>query len=587
MTGKQILATLGAVVLVLTACGPAATATPVPPTATPRVAPTATATPLVGGGLATATPIPQATATPTKPSVAQPKYGGTLRIVRNEEDPSWDFMKYTGGGGNLRPVAHMVFNMLASRASAKPRPCETALSPELAESWKWVNDTTFQVNMRQGVKFQNKSPVNGREVTAEDVAYSYNRGFFTYPVRNIKIVADQVGKVVALDRYTISFQTKTPLAILPDTMATFYSLVVLAKESGGPKETWEDPDTSWIGSGPFVFQQYLPGLKKVLVRNPDYFEKGFPYLDRVEHVVIPDKSTVQAALRGGRVDLWDWNTDQISVDALAKSSPQIQVQKCPATSGTAPGWVYFKADDLTWKDIRVRRAAMMAVDTQSIIDKALLGQGVGMAPWPPVLPTFTKKGDLTTEAQKYLTYNPQESRRLLADAGYSASNPPSINFVATTRYGLVGPFATSIEMLQKMFDDVGFKVKVDWQDSGRYMAGFITGQWTPGYNPGAGLWDASTSAVLTKFSCKAGASDNKAGVCDPEYDNLVSQWLASVDAQKQQQLARAVQSRIIEQAYGIPGAVGFEFALTQPWVKNFTYVQWYYPRPIAYTWLDR
>ncbi|MBI2917718.1 MAG: hypothetical protein HYY01_06955 [Chloroflexi bacterium] len=593
MGRSPILSALASVLLVIAACGPAATATPVP--ATPTTVPAtstpvpATATPLPAGVTpqSTLAPTPQPTAAPTRPPESKPKYGGTLRIVRRAEDPAWDFMRYTGGGGNLRPMAHMVFSMLASRVGAPPKTCERGPNPELAESWRWLDTNTLEVKIRQGVRFHDKAPVNGREVTAEDVAYSYRRGFFTYPVRGVKVVADQVKDVVATDRYTVQIQTKTPVGLLPETLSWNYSLLTLARESGGPNESWEDPATSWIGSGPFMFKQHLPGLKTVLVRHPQYWEKGYPYVDTVEHLVMPDRSTNQAALRAGRVDVWDWDVTLLDVDTLQKSSPQLKIQECPEPVGRAPGWVYFKWDEPLWQDIRVRRAAMLAVDRQPIIDTALLGRGASMSPYPPVLAVLTKKEDLSPQAQKYLTHDPAEARRLLQQAGYMGTRVPEIRLVATTRYGLVSPYAQGVEVLQRQWTDVGFKVTVDWQESARYMAGFITGVWPPGFNTGIGLWSAFDSFSLTKFHCQASKADNKAGVCDLEYDALVDQWLATTDPQKNWELAVAIQSMIVERAYGVPGAVGFEFAVSQPWVKDFVYIQYQYPRPFTYVWLDR
>ena len=150
--------------------------------------------------------------------------------------------------------------------------------------------------LRKGVKFHNKPPVNGREVTAEDVKYSLERfmaksGFATRfePVSAIDVV----------DKHTVRITLKEPYAPFLNHLANPSFCVILPREAEEKFKDFNHPDAV-IGTGPFVLKSYEKGVRVVFERNPDYFMKGMPYLDGAVIEITPDAAARVAVLRAGQ-----------------------------------------------------------------------------------------------------------------------------------------------------------------------------------------------------------------------------------------------------------------------------------------------
>ncbi|MCZ7581783.1 MAG: ABC transporter substrate-binding protein [Fimbriimonadaceae bacterium] len=149
------------------------------------------------------------------------------------------------------------------------------LTGDLAEKWEVPDPTTYVFQLRKGVKFQNVAPVNGRELTAEDIDYTIERArkqeFLT---RQLWTALDTV---VATDPYTVKVTLKQPFA---PTIFNFGTSVmgVLAREVVEQFGDLKDPK-SRMSTGPFMLTEARRDEAVIYKRNPDYFEDGLPYLD--------------------------------------------------------------------------------------------------------------------------------------------------------------------------------------------------------------------------------------------------------------------------------------------------------------------
>jgi len=220
-----------------------------------------------GAGLAAVAAVPAA----WSPARAQsPKRGGTLSL-RLWDPPHWDPHL------TISYKTHIAYSFTHSRllkhkAGPAVTPGTFPIDGDLAESWTQPNETTYVFKLRRGVRWQPRPPVNGRELTAEDVRYSVER-FLTVPGNVLATTLRVVERVEALDRHTVRFTLKEPFAWFLDMLAAPMAVAIVAKECVD-KFTDLKPWESVIGTGPWMLDSYRPNVGFTLVRNPGYFLAG-------------------------------------------------------------------------------------------------------------------------------------------------------------------------------------------------------------------------------------------------------------------------------------------------------------------------
>ena len=177
----------------------------------------------------------------------------------------------------------------------------TKILPDLAETWEQKDDVTYVFRLRQGVKFHNVPPVNGRELTSEDVKYSIERQMTNQPgkFQHAYFFLDKLASIQTPDKYTIVFKTKEPYAPFLNYIASPWTVIV-AREV---VEKHGDLQRHAIGTGPFIMQEYRREQEAVFVKNPNYFKKGLPYLDEVRLQYVIDPVAATAAFRGQQTDI--------------------------------------------------------------------------------------------------------------------------------------------------------------------------------------------------------------------------------------------------------------------------------------------
>ncbi|MBI2916940.1 MAG: hypothetical protein HYY01_03015 [Chloroflexi bacterium] len=595
---KKMLPWLSIMALLLAACGPAATATP-QPTATPRsvatavptIAPTAvagpTAAPTPG---AKATPVTAPTATPKPQPTAAPatgiKTGGTLRMANDPREPrGWDRWAWKSGARDVSIRAYLNFNQLVTYATSLEVPCQLGVRAELAESWKWVNDRTLEMKLRQGVKFQNKPPINGREMTADDVVWSATRFIKEDTIRGLEQIAPHVEKIEKIDKYGVRFVLDGPMpSFLTEGLTSEYGSLILPQEVVDEKGRWTDPAKSYIGTGPWAFKEHVPGVRSSFVKNPGYFKKGLPYMDGVDLLIVPEISTQVATLRSGALDII---FDVPVAMALAlKAARGIATPSCPQL-GIIPGRFYFRVDQKPFNDVRVRRAVQMAIDREGIVKSILQGQGV-TAPHYPVQIYKGNAGwdELPPEVAQWVKFDPQRARQLLAEAGYPTGLEMGLKFST----GYTTPYPEIAEAVTGMLQQVGFKVKP------RYVSSI---EWAHFSNTGDFGDDQLTFGLISslyvptsQFSTwhsQGPISANRSGINDPEVDKLVEEILVQTDQNRADQLYKKLSLRLIDQAWEPnSGAFPMLFGALRDYVKDWAGGYQYFSA--GYTeglWLDK
>ena len=455
----RLLAGVGTLVLFLAACGPAATTTPTPTVqaaaaATPRATPT-TASAAAPTSAPTAAPGPPPKATP---STAGPKYGGVLRHRTTGDPDSWDTGRIHGVPGEYMLWA---YPRLFTWYIGGPGEAQCQIYPikgELAKEFKWVDDLTLDVTIHQGVRLPKTPPLNGRELTAEDVVFYFNRAMFITKLNPLLNMAAITDSVTATDRYTTRFKLKSPHAEYPELALAYHATAILPKETLNPpgdpngRYTFESHQAGAYGR--FRPTKYIPAVSTEFERNPDFFIKGLPYLDGVSLKIIPEETTMVAALRGGRLDSGLTRSTQRMEEISMLGGLQQEI--CPAASSVM---AWMKTSLPEFQDVNVRRAISMALDREvlnKLVYRSLATTGYSLVP-----PLLGKQwamdlNDYPPEVRRWLTHDVKAAKETLARSAYPNGFTTRLTFWPG-QAGL-GPMA---EAITSMVDDIGINIKLD------------------------------------------------------------------------------------------------------------------------------
>jgi peptide/nickel transport system substrate-binding protein len=146
----------------------------------------------------------------------QPRRGGILR-VRGFDPPNFDH-HLTLAGFTQSTVSFIYSKLVRHKVGGDVPPGTFIIEPDLAERWEELDDTTYVFSLRQGVKWHNKPPLNGRELVAEDVKFTYDR-FLSEPANTNRYLLDSVDRIEVVDRYTVKFLLKEPYVWLLSVLA--------------------------------------------------------------------------------------------------------------------------------------------------------------------------------------------------------------------------------------------------------------------------------------------------------------------------------------------------------------------------------
>jgi peptide/nickel transport system substrate-binding protein len=272
--------------------------------------------------------------------------------------------------------------------------------PMLAESWRIINDTTWEFKLRKGVKFHNGEPFTAQSVKAT-IDYALD------PATKSHFAAAAywglVKDVQVVDDFTVRFITKQPWPNLVDSAALTNSLIMPAKalKDLGPQKLAEKP----IGTGPFRFVEWKRDERLVLERNPDYWQ-GPADVSRVTFRFIPEFSARMAALLSGEIDIMK-DVPPHAVEAIERSG-RATLRATVSSRINYLALVNLKPGPM--QDLRVRRAMNHAVDVDELIKQVLKGRASRMC--GPLAPA-----NVDYAPAECYKYDPARAQALFKEAG--------------------------------------------------------------------------------------------------------------------------------------------------------------------------
>lgn len=452
-----------------------------------------------------------------------PEYGGVMRVATTADPPSLDPIK-DPSYQTMYAVGY-TYSKLIDYKFGKDIPYGTdELEGDLAESWEMSEDgLTWTFELREGVKWQNVAPVNGREFTAADVVCTVDeikeRG-------HQKADLSAVSSVETPDDYTVIFHLSEPYPDLAYKFAGHNLWIVPCEGTSGQFNLEEQA----IGTGPFMLTEWVKDKTRTYVRNPDYYVEGKPYLDGVQYIITPDTAASIAALRTGKIDVVGTVTNMDTVNSILQTNPDIYVTK----EIYSPAMFYMNMAEEPFQNLKVRQAIAYAIDREAMMNTVRPGGALT----GPVSSYAT--GALSPEEVKKLQpYDPEKAKELLAEAGYPDGFETTM--MVTTAYGEV--VINAAQWVQEDLAKVGITANIDIQDYGTY----IGKSWpNKDYQAGYGLqtpWLTADDFLIGMYYSQG--TRNWYNINDPVLDEMILGQRSILDKDERIEALKDIQKYIM------------------------------------------
>ncbi len=480
---------------------------------------------------------------------ATPRRGGTLHWYLPDDPPDLDPHMQTTS--SLQWVLGMCYNGLL-RYNVGPghgpdSEAATTPVPDLAERFEHPDPLTYVFHLRKGVKFH-----DGTALTPEDVAFSLNR------IRTQKAEFQRAYAFTPLDTVKATGE-RTVTVKLKEPYAAFLNQVAAAYTRIAPKHVIEakgDMKQTIVGTGPFKLKEYRRGQRMVLVRNPDYFEPGIPYVDSVEMAIMPDNSTQMAAFSSRRIDIVT-PANFAQAETLKSVNPNILMQEY---SELAMQGIGCNVRRKPFDDIRVRQALWYAIDQQKIIDIVYQGHGRKQRAVPAPFAGWVVPFDKLPLSDGP---NIDKAKRLLAEAGYQ--NGFSVKCKTVYRYA-----QAEATVAVEMFKAIGVHMEIVDVEYGAFLKARNTADFELmafALAPFGDIEDFTTALYRT------GASRNFAGWGNATLDKLCDEGRRETDVAKRKAIFAKVQAVLAENCWLIDFPRYTNLEAWHPHVKDYVPAQ--------------
>ena len=508
-----------------------------------------------------------------------PKRGGVL-TVRGWDPPHFDPHL------TVSYKTHIAYSFTHSRlvkhkAGPGLQPGLFSVEGDLAESWTQPNENTYVFKLRRGVRWQNKPPVNGRELDAEDVVYTLDR-FRTVKGNANAYMLAALDRVEALDKYTVKFTLKESYAWFLDILANPMAVCIVAKECvekmGGDLKKPE----ATVGTGPWMLDSYRPNVGMTLVRNPTYFVPGLPNIDRIEILVDEDKASRIAAFLTGKYDLgteFPGTIDWTDWDVVKRGRRDLKTMMYPSN---VMSHIYVRNDKPPFNDVRVRRAMSLAINRQAIIDATYEGNGAFNPPVPAALKEWSIPIDQLGEGARYYKPDLAAARKLMAEAGHPSGFAATMDF---TTYGS-NVLVDQMQLILKDLKSIGIEVKLNTKEYGAYIATTFYGKYdSMAFGPQTPFLEPDNFLYGQYYP---GEIKNHGHINDPVVADMLIRQRRTQDPAKRREQIVEIQRYLAKQQYYVQIGSQIYNAVWNQALKNYGPNLGYdYGGRLMAAWLDR
>ena len=502
------------------------------------------------------------TSTAQAATTKQPKPGGSLSFQIPTPPPAFD--PFTQASFLCSAMNGLSYSKLYRFKAGVPEvaPGDISMEPDLAQTMPEQADQTTLTMKLKPAKFQALPPLNGREVTADDVRYAIER-YQTFEKSVHQTLWSFLDTIETPDRQTVTLKLKVPYADAVQIMGGNLGAYIV------PKEWAETPDvnTKMVGSGPYFHTEYQTGVSVSFKKNPDYYDKPFPYLDELKAFIVTDQAKRVADFSARSVDVSYLNLPD-ERDQLKKNRPDAKFDEYLGSTS----YVFMRTDRPPWNDRRVRQALSMAINRPQLRQALLKGEGVddqalwvGMAGWAKPVKDLS--------GAKYWQYNPAEAKKLLEAAG--VGNPTwTWDHADASVYGQ--QYVDIATLTQAQWKDVGITIKDQPAPYAQFISTTALGQYEQvGHVARAVPYWVDVLTNFFSWGASGRARANGSYVQDDRLNALLDKQRAQYDEAERKKTVNEIQDLISEEQWYIYWSAPSYTYFWNPAVTNYRPHNWF------------
>ena len=509
------------------------------------------------------------------PALAQ-KRGGIFRMQHFDSPASVSILEEATRAAEQPAMA--VMNNLVVYDQHVAQNSLSSIVPDLASKWEWsedAKDLTFKLH--EGVKWH-----DGKPFTAADVKCTWDllmgKSQDKLRLNPRKGWYENVVEVTTRGDYEVTFHLKQPqpalLALMASGWAPIYPCHVPAREMR------QHP----IGTGPFKFADFHPNEYIKVVKNPDYWKPGRPYLDGIDFTIMREPGPRHLAFFAGKFDA---DPLGVSIPTLKDFKEQAPQAVCDVKAVNVPRTILINPNKPPFDNIELRRAMILALDRKAFVD--ILNEGFGnlggfMLPppdgvWgmpPEVLATLPGYGSDVAK-------NRAEARAILKKLGYGPDKPLQLKVATRNFPGWRDPAVVMISQLK----EIGIDAELDLVDTALWYPKMARKDFTVGMVPIESGVDDPDQMFYESFY--TGAARNYAGYSDPDLDKLIDQQSMTADPAKRKEIVWKIERKLADAGFRAVLFYPAGASCRQPWLKGWTrmtnsiYNEWRFED----VWLDK
>ena len=513
-----------------------------------------------------------------RPILAQePKHGGVLRVFHRDSPASPSILEEASDSVTAPFMA--VFNNLVIFKQDEPRDTVANIEPELATSWEWnADNTALSFTLRPGVRWHDGKPFTSADVKC---TWDYLLGRSATPLRNNPRNGwyRNLKDVIPEGDFKVTFQLGRPQPALLPLLASGYSVIYPCHVL--PREMRAHP----IGTGPFKFVEFRANESIRLVRNPDYWRPGRPYLDGIEWTIVPNRSTAVMAFATGKFDMTFPN--EISAPVLKDLKLQEPAAICRMIPNNCSINVIVNRERAPFDDPDIRRALAFSLDRHTFIDILTEGNGlIGGAMQPGPEGSWGMPPELLATVPGYgadVEANRAEARKLMEKHGYGPNNrlTMKVNARNVPAHREVGVLL--VEMLRHIYIDA----ELEPIDTAAWFPKITRKDYLIGPNITCGAVDDPDQNFYEYYAC--GSARNFTQYCNKNLEPLFDRQSMETDVARRRTMVWEI-DRKLQEDLARPILYHNKAATCwQPWLHGITPMVnsvYNWPR-FQDVWLDR
>jgi peptide/nickel transport system substrate-binding protein len=460
------------------------------------------------------------------------KSGGVLRLYHRDSPASMSILE-EATISTVMPIMG-VFNNLVMFDQHVAQNSLKSIVPDLAESWSWSADgAELTFKLRHSVKWH-----DGKPFTAADVKCTFDllqgKGEAKLRVNPRKSWYGNLVEVTTSGDDQAVFHLKRPQPALLTLLASGYSPIYPCHIP--PAQMRQHP----IGTGPFKFVEFKPNESIKLVKNPDYWKPGLPYLDGIEFTVVTNRSTAILGFIAGKFDMTF--TTEVSVPLMKDIKNQDPTAICEIVPNNNATNLLLNRTKPPFDNADIRRAVMLALDRKSFIQ--ILGEGQGDAGGALQPPPEGVWGLPPAQLATLPGYDPDveknraDARALMEKAGYGPDKHLPLKVSTRNIAAYREPAVILIDQLKTIYIDG----ELEPIETANWFPKIARKDYQVGLNITGNAVDDPDQQFFENYAC--GSTRNYSDYCNPELDKKFEEQSAIADPDKRRQLVWEIDKQL-------------------------------------------